>query len=223
MLHAGVIAGLALSAALGLLVPRAYAAEAAPVQALPVQAIWKEAQVNFTYIARTSFYSCDSLERRIERILKDVGARDDIDVRAYGCADSFAPDRFTNVRIKLAIPTAIVPGAGLDAEERSRRELVAKVRGESPADLELAAQFPATWKRVTFSRRTRYLEDGDCELVEQLENGVLEKLDMRIVRSNSSCIPGQIRFGQLNLEVEALVALPSPDTPTEGAPQSPRE
>lgn len=218
MLHASVLVGLIA----GLSGAHAYAAEAEPAQAAPVEATWREAEINFTYIARTSFYSCDSLERKVERILKDVGAREDLDVRAYGCIDWFTPERFTSVRIKVAVPSTTVPGAGLEAEERSRRELVAKVRGEE-ADLELAEQFPAAWKRVTFSRRTRYLEDGDCELLEQLQHSVLEKLDIRVVRAGSTCIPGQVRFGQLDLAVEALVALPSPDKasdkPAGNAPQ----
>lgn len=184
---------------------------AAAAEGEPVQAVWQESEIDFVYLGRTSFYSCDSIERKIERILKEIGAREDVEVRAFGCTSWFTPERFMSVRIKAAVPAPVVPGEGLDPEERSRRELVARVRGESAADVELTAQFPAEWQRVSFSRKTRYLEDGDCELLEQLESQVLKKLELRVVRDDNWCIPGQVRFGSLNLEVEALKALPTPD------------
>lgn len=197
---------LSLAFAAALAMAAAWAAEGEPVQA-----VWQESEIDFAYLGHTSFYSCDSIERKIERILRDIGAREDVEARAFGCTTWFAPERFMSVRIRVALPAATVPGQGLEPGERSRRELVARVRGESPADVELAAQFPAEWKRVTFSRKSRYLEDGDCELLEQLENRVLKKLDVRIVREDNWCIPGEVRFGALNLEVEALVALPKAD------------
>lgn len=178
----------------------------------PVQAVWQDSEIDFVYLGRTSFYSCDSIERKIERILREIGAREDVEARAFGCTGWFTPERFMSVRIKVAVPVPVVPGQGLEPEERSRRELVARVRGESAADGELIAQFPAEWERVTFSRKTRFLEDGDCELLEQLENRVLKKLEIRIVHEGNWCIPGQVRFGSLNLEVEALKALPTPDS-----------
>ncbi len=200
-----------LSLSLALAAPLVLAAAALAAEGEPVQAVWQESEIDFVYLGRTSFYSCDSIEHKIERILKELGAREDVQARASGCTSWFTPERFMNVRIKVALPVATVPGQGLAPEERSRRELVARVRGESPVDVELAAQFGAEWKRVTFSRRSRYLEDGDCELLEQLESRVLRKLDLRIVREDNWCIPGQVRFGALNLEVDALVALPKPD------------
>lgn len=202
MFHAALLVALLA----GFVLPAARGAEAEPVQA-----VWKETEVDFTYMGQTTFYSCDSLERKITRILKEIGAREDVRVRAFGCTSWFSPERFMTVRINVAIPSPAVPGAGVDPQERSRRELVQRVRGESPADDE-AGQFSAAWKRVTLSRKSRYLEEGDCELVEQLESRVLKKLDIRTVRADNRCIPGQIRFGQLDLEVEALMALPNPDT-----------
>lgn len=182
------------------------------VENAPVQAVWKDAEIDFTYIGRTSFYSCDSLEQKVRRVLKEVGAREDLRVRTHGCDTLFSPERFMTVRIKLAIPAAVAPGEGLAPEERSRRELVARVRGEPAADLEAAEQFPATWKRVRFSRKSQFLDDGDCELIEQLQTHVFTKLDIRVIAKDNWCIPGQVNFGQLNLEVETLVALPKPDS-----------
>jgi hypothetical protein len=198
--------------AVALLATSSIAAEAPVPDSEPVQAVWKDAQIDFTYIGRTSFYSCDSLEYKVARILKDIGAREDLKVRANGCSTLFAPDRFMSVRITLAIPVVLEAAEGLAPDEKSRRELVARVRGEDAPDFEVVEQFPASWKRVKFSRKSRFLDDGDCELVEQLQTRVFKKLDIRVIREDNWCIPGRINFGQLNLEVETLVALPKPDT-----------
>lgn len=177
----------------------------------PVQATWKDHEVQFMYFGRTAFYSCDSLEAKVERILRELGAREDLKVRVNGCMSPFTPEPFLSVRINMALPVAVTPGSGLQGEEKTRRELVARVRGETAASRELEEPFPAEWKRIRFSRTLRFLEDGDCELVEHLERHVFRKVDIRVTRENRWCVPGQVTFGQLNMEVESLVALPKPD------------
>lgn len=201
----------ALAAALFLVSPGVLAQEPAP-QA-PVQAYWKESELAFTYMGRTTFYSCDALEDKVSRILRELGAREDLEVRATGCWNWTVPERFVTVRIRLALPVLADPGEGLSPEERSRRELVARVRGDEAPDLELLEPFPATRERVTLSRRLRFLEDGDCELVEQLDLQVFRKLDIGGTGSTFWCIPGRIRHGQLDYEADVLKALPSPDEP----------
>lgn len=178
----------------------------------PLQAVWQEQEIDFTYMGRTSFYSCDSIEHKVERVLREVGVREqDLKVDARGCWDFLRPERMIRMRIFAAVPATVTAGGGLSAQEKARRELVAKVRGESSRDLELTEQFPAQWQTVTFNRRSRYLEDGDCELLEQLENQVFPKLGIETTRDDTWCVPGQITMGQLNLEVRVLKAAPKPD------------
>jgi len=190
---------------------------AAAMDPAPVEAGWKEVELNFFYNGRTSFYTCDSIERKITRILVEIGARKSPDVRATGCFSNFSPERFQTVRIRMAVPVPISPGEGLSPEEKSRRELVAKVRGEAPGE-GIDERFPAAWERVEFSRKSRFVEDGDCELLEQLELQVFRKLDIRVIDDGGWCVPGQVRFGQLNMEIETLKALPDVD---EAAPATP--
>ena len=54
----------------------------------PVVATWKEAEIDFTYIGRTSFYTCESLRQKVARILQAAGARDDLHV-AGAMGDDF--------------------------------------------------------------------------------------------------------------------------------------
>ena len=66
----------------------------------PVVATWKEAEIDFTYIGRTSFYTCESLRQKVARILQAAGARDDLVVRSSGCFGASEIDTFTRVRIR---------------------------------------------------------------------------------------------------------------------------
>lgn len=176
----------------------------------PVIATWKEAQVDFTYIGRTSFYTCDSLRQKVAMILQAAGARDDLVVRGIGCFGTSSFDSFTRIRIKGAFPVVAEPG-GLPADERNRKELVARVRGETLTEDELQGQFPAAWQTVRLTGRSRIVDDGDCELLEQMAFGVFKPLGIEVVRGKNRCIPGEVRYGQLDFEFKALKALPTPD------------
>jgi hypothetical protein len=199
---------LSLAGAVSLLVAGGVAAM--EPDAPPVIATWKEAQINFTYIGHTSFYTCDSLQDKVERILQAAGAREDMVVHGFGCFGPSDFDRFTRVRIKVAVPVVAEPG-GLAADDRSRKELVARVRGEKPTEEDLLAQFPAEWQTVRFTGRSRIVDDGDCELLEQMSYSVFKPLGIEVLRGNNRCIPGEVRYGQLDFQLKALKALPKPD------------
>jgi hypothetical protein len=210
-------------AVLLLAAPQLAADRAFSMEPEPVAASWNTQDINFVYIGRTSFYSCDSLRSKVARVLREVGAREDLIVRVNGCMNQFVAESFMNVRIIASVPRVVGPGSGLTAEEKSRRELVARVRGESvsataageaPAtEADVTGQFPAAWERVRFTDRSRILDDGDCELLEQLARSVFPKLEINVVDDRNACIPGQVRPGQINLEVEVLKVLPTPDDP----------
>jgi hypothetical protein len=178
----------------------------------PVIATWKEAEINFTYIGRTSFYTCESLRHKVARILQVAGARDDLVVRSSGCFGASDIDTFTRVRIKVAVPVVADEG-GLTPDERSRRELVSRVRGEQLSEEELLGQFPAAWQTVRFTgrNRDRVVDDGDCELLEQMSYAVFKPLGIEVLRGSNRCIPGEVRYGQLDFQLKALKALPKPD------------
>jgi len=192
--------------------PSAMAEEGAMAEeAVPaVQAIWKEQEINFHLQSFTTFYSCSSLEDKIERILSELGARATVRVRDVACPFSVA--RMPRVVIHLRSPVEATPDALAEYEKgRSRRELVARVRGERAEESADMAQFPAAWKAVTLSRGALDLDSGDCELVRELRRKVFPKLAVRITKDDMRCSPSQPVLSGLRLQMEALAELPAPD------------
>lgn len=191
------------------LLPTARAAEQPPPE--PVQAIWKDQEIAFFFQSQTTFYSCGSLEAKLERILNILGATAKVKVRSVDCQSPGRIVRMPRVIVTVRAPVEATPQALAERDkDKSKRELVERVRGEKE-DPEALAPFPAQWKRVSLSRGKAHLEPGDCELIDELRRKVLPKLSVRLVKDNTHCTPHQVTLGQPQLEIEALVALPKPD------------
>jgi hypothetical protein len=207
LLRSATLAALCVPGLLSMSLPGARAAE--PGSPEPVQAIWKDQELSFYFQSQTTFYSCSSLEQKLKRILKALGARGDVKVRSVDCQTH--PAANPRIYLKLQAPVEATPQALAERDKsKSKRELAARVRGEKQ-DPEALAPFAAQWKRVSLKRGEMNLEPGDCELVDELRRKVLPKLAIRIVKDNTHCIAHQVTLGQPQLEVEALVALPKPD------------
>lgn len=179
-----------------------------------VQAIWKPQEITFHYQSFTTFYSCDGLEAKLERILRALGAEHvKVQVRSADCASRAAA--MPRVVATVVTPVAATPEAIAERDkDKSTRELVARVTGKQAELAALNEQFPANWRRISLSRGALDLEPGDCELIEEVRRKVLPKLAVRIVKDNVACSPGQLSLGQPQLEVEALIAAPKPDDAT---------
>lgn len=183
----------------------------------PVQAIWKDQEFAFYFQSQTTFYSCSSLEAKLERILRALGAEARVKVRSVDCQSG--PVRMPRVIVEGRTPVEATPQAIAERDKgKSKRALAARVRGE-PEDPEAIAPFPAQWKRVSLSRGAVGLEPGDCELIEELRRKVLPKLAARIVEDGTHCTPHQLTLGQPQLQVDALTALPKPDAPEADEPK----
>jgi len=176
----------------------------------PVQAIWKNQEFAFYFQSQTTFYSCSSLEAKLERILKVLGVpKPYVKVRAVDCQGG--PVRMPRVVMNITAPVLATPEAIAERDKgNSRLALTARVRGEK-VDPEALAPFPAQWKRVSLSRGAVGLEPGDCELIDELRRKVLPKLAIRVVKDSTHCTPQQLTLGQPQLEVEALAKVPKPD------------
>jgi hypothetical protein len=175
----------------------------------PVLAIWKDQELSFFFQTQTTFYSCTSLEAKLEDILNALGVRAVVRVRSVDC--SRGPVRMPRVNLTVHAPVEATPEALAERDkDKSKRELAARVRGEKE-DPEALAPFPAQWKRVALKRGVVHLEPGDCELIDELRRKVLPKLAVRLVKDNTHCTPHQVTLGQPQLQVDALVALPKPD------------
>lgn len=193
-------------------------------------AVWKQREVDFFYRSSTSIYSCGALQARVASVLRAVGARDDVRVQAYDCdevmiqpnsrldpwetrndvlADRRYPTReqYVRVRIQFASPTEATPEVVADIEKnKTKRELIARVTNNPAAAFEGAVQFPAEWQEVVLSNKTIGIEAEECELLEQMSQTVLRKLDLRIKRRSFTCSPNQRSRIPPKMTVEALVA-----------------
>jgi len=188
------------------------AADASPVGAGPtVNAVWTEHEFTFTYFGRGTYYGCGGLDNKIAYILTELGARPEPSVRV-NCLDGTGVQLMPTARIKVAVPTEVTPEllARLEAG-KSKRELVARTQGTGAAVDVATAQFPAERRIVEFTgRRIGRIDDGDCELFQQLLPQVLEPLGIREAPGSSlACMPRTSQFGSVRLKLESLHAKPA--------------
>ena len=180
----------------------------------PVNAVWVDHDLRFTYFGYTSYYSCDGLRNKLEYVLEHVGARkDDLKVRVL-CMNSSGPEYMPSVRIHVAMPAEATPEllAKL-AESAPERELLARVRGRGDTTDTATAQFPAVWRQVVFEgRRFKRIDPGDCELLEQLVEPVFKPIGVRVAQgSRLECTPRQVRVGSVLLKLDTLQKQRDPD------------
>ena len=90
---------------------------------------------------------------------------------------------------------------------------LARAYGWNASRVEATAQFPARVKRVEFRSGTTTLsdlQDGDCELMEQLvRSDVFGKLGARVVDARTHCVPRQVTLGAVRMAVEVLEPVPA--------------
>lgn len=187
----------------------AYIMIAAPVATMAtdgesVEAVWKAQQMSFEYRGYSTSYSCQSLEDKLELILRTVGAREDVQLRGYACDEQIGIARF-----QVSLQSPVVASEQNIRElttHDAKDELIARVNGEelsSAADLQ---RFTAVWKTVSFARDRRMrLERGDCELVQQLRRQILPRMSVQIVKDNVRCSSSLGNVGPPRLTVSALV------------------
>jgi hypothetical protein len=179
---------------------------AAPAAPDFVTAVWRQQSLEFAYQGTTTAYSCDTLQRRLEAILRSVGARNGVSVVMQRCIDQ--ADAVVQIVMESPVE-ATAENIAAVTQHTSTSELVAKVRNETLPTPENIERFAAEWKAVSMSRdRALKLESGDCELVKQLRRDVFPHMSIRIVRDNLRCSVAFGNLGQPQLSVAALVAAP---------------
>lgn len=188
------------------------AADTSPAGAAPtVNAVWTEHEFTFTYFGRGTYYACGGLDNKIAYILTELGARPEPRVRV-NCLDGTGVQLMPTARIKVEVPTEVTPQLLAQLEtEKSKRELIAKTQGKGAAVDVATAQFPAERRIVEFTgRHPGRIEDGDCELLDQLLPQVLEPLGIREAPGSSlTCMPRASQFGSVHLRLESLHAKPA--------------
>jgi len=181
----------------------------AATDAAAVNAVWVDHDIAFTYTGFTTHYSCNGIVGKVEYVLQQLGARPGYKVTAPGCVDSHM-EIMPRVRIRAALPKEATPAVLAEIEKnRSKQELAGKAGGKPAVASDAAtARFPATWRVVHFEETpTSDVQDGDCELMEQLLDKVLLPMGVQEVEgSRLTCVPHQIMLGAVDLKVRVLGA-----------------
>jgi len=172
-------------------------------------AVWVEKDLSFTYMGFTSYYSCDGVRDKVRYVMQQVGARPGFKVTVGGCVNMTGPEIMPRVRVRAALPRIATPEVLAElAHDRSRRELAAREQGggASAAVDTTTAQFPAQWRTLQFrGTPSSDVQDGDCELLEQLVHEVLVPMGVReVAGSRLYCVPHQVPINAVNLKLQVL-------------------
>ena len=160
----------------------------------PVAAVWKEQRLTFTYMGRTSRYSCDGLRDKMMALLMDLGARRDMKVSRVGCFE----DRPSTKAAYLSPSLALVFSAPA-LPDPAAQPLHAGDLSAVDARFE-----PFTLTSDAF----RNLSVADCELVEEFARQILPRLTAREVKSDITCVPYQASGSRFMVRGQILRALP---------------
>jgi hypothetical protein len=161
----------------------------------PLQAVWKEQRLDFSYMGRTARYSCQGLRDKMRSLLLDLGVRRDLKVSVLGCNESAPLLRgYLGPRLALVFSSPVLP----DAADQPLRA------GDlSPVD--------ARYETFTLtSDAFRNLGIGDCELVEEFSRQILPKLATRDVKQDITCVPYQASGSRFFVRGEILRAAAGP-------------
>jgi hypothetical protein len=166
----------------------------------PQPGVWQDHQVELAYLGFTSHYSCDGLQSKLELLLRQLGARPDWKVSAFGCDRGFGePSRFPRATMKFATLQPADPGSA-DASS-------AEAATVPPA---AAASVAGVWRTVQLApHRPFNLDDGDCELMEQFRDKVLPLFATRDQQLRLTCVPHQ-DIGPFSVQLQVF-ALPPPE------------
>lgn len=144
-------------------------------------AVWAPKELTFTYQGHTTQYTCDGLRDKMRHILLELGARQDIQVRSFGCIRLARPDLFPGVSIRMNVL--------------------------QPAGKHGGPAVPSHWKMVdVLAGRDPVDAAGDCELIGQIKQQVLPLFATRNVDYRSTCQHKQLLVGATRLKAQVLVA-----------------
>jgi hypothetical protein len=188
--------------ALGWLAGARVEAAEAPV----VSAVWHTQEIEFQFADAATTYSCDGLRDVVRRILLRLGAREDLRVTVLDCEIAHLPAR-VQITLRSALPADDPVFLQQLTTYDARRQLIARVRGETLPTASDLERIPAVWQRISLvSDRKLRLLPGDCGLVRQIQRAVLPHLGVQVVRDQLNCLS---EFGNIvrpRLTVDALIA-----------------
>jgi hypothetical protein len=124
----------------------------------------------------------------------------------FGTRSERRREQNSHVRVRLMTPVVVTDEVLAEIErDKSRRELVSRVTGNTSAALNDPIVFPAQRQLVTLSRKTVDLYPEDCELMEQMARSAFPKLGIRVVNRGRGCERNHISQIPITVVVEALM------------------
>ncbi len=176
-----------LAAASAVAEPPAAPADAASADQGPaIEAVWIEHRVTFDYMGFTTAYNCDSVREKLIDLLRLAGARRDLKVTTSGCdLPNLHVSALVHARLHFfspALPKAEPNASTLPVVPAMAHWLPVKIEPDHP----------------------RSIARGDCELVEQFAQQVLQHFAVRNVDSELRCVPHQLPSGEMHLHFDAL-------------------
>jgi hypothetical protein len=226
------------------------AAPEQPAAQAPIAAVWKKAEILFSYQSSIAIYSCDSLRDRVASILYAVGARPDLKIRVTGCSEAVVPiaspamdptrrawgtgsrssyppprgeiQQDSTVHVLLSMPAEMTPDVVEELKaDKSRRELISRVTGNPIHRFDDPIPFAAERRVVTISHKTVGIEAVECQLLDRLVTSSFKDLGLRVVRRNHSCDRYEVSMIRPTLQVEALLPVEAKPRETEEVLEEP--
>jgi hypothetical protein len=157
------------------------AADQVDTAAATEQSAWKHHHATFSYYGLTTLYTCDGLEDKVKQILRYLGARKDMQVQASCARGPNAPSHQAWVTVDFDTVQA-APDAS-DADNVQARW----------APMQVAPRHP------------RFMEDGDCELVDGLRAVLKDGFSWRGLDYNTNCVPHDLWLGGFQVRGEVLL------------------
>jgi hypothetical protein len=152
-----------------------------------VPATWQEHKTSFSYFGITSNYSCSGMEGKVKQLLLLLGARaDDVHVNAGACGPRDMPfGHSLNVDVRFSTLVPLDPTA---------------TPGATPP---VAAQ----WTAVEIDpHRPSSMGEGDCELIEQMQELIARNFTSRNLDYRHTCTPHEVGVNTYAVHGEFLKA-----------------
>ena len=155
----------------------------------PISSQWQKHEYEFHYVGFDSAYSCDWLQEKVRLLLKASGARPDM---------------------KITGSCLVLNGPSPDATAKMVFYALAPASSDSGQASGSSTIVPAVWRSVSLRDHSPItLESLDCELVAQFRDQILPMFTTRQIIDRTRCRPGEDAPYQLNLQFDALFALPT--------------
>ncbi len=165
----------------------------------PIDAIWKVRGITFRYESPSTYYYCDTLQRRVTEIMLQVGANELMHVKAKCTVGPLINN--TAIRIVVGVPVeATRENLIRETTHSSRTVLIAEARNWTLATPETVHRFRAVPTDVSFAN----LAPSDCELLQAMSTQVFPRLGI-VPKRTLVCSGAQ---PAVNLVVRTLKAVP---------------